>query len=495
MLESSPFGVRGAIEGFYGAYYTFPERKDLIRFLGRHGFNFYLYGPKNDRQHRMRWWDPYPFDILEQFGETIHVAEQSGVTFCYAISFGVPMNYASPDDFAVITRKFRDFYDRGCRSFGVLMDDVTDGFVHDVNRLHFQSAGRAHADICNRLFEWARSLDDSCTFYMCPTEYSGAAPFTAYLHDLGAALHPDVNVFYTGREISSRTITVQDVNGFAEAIGRAPVIWDNYPVNDLLTRSEMHIGPLLGRDPGLSEVTRGIVSNVMTEEEASKIALHTIAEFERHPDRYDPERAWKRSLLRIAGHASYEPLARFAENSLRSCLQDEQAPEMTRLCARAISTLRRGESASQSEAVAALNRYLDVLDESCYHLKNRMQNLKLRDDLLPWIEALEAKFWAGRRAILTLKAIETGLDYTAWLRVLDELLIEIDRLPKSIGGNGVLELAAYARERVAQIAGSQVPPAETPLTIGGLDSGPRGLQLPAASSDQHEPGAAAAVAE
>jgi hypothetical protein len=36
--HESPFAVRGVIEGFYGAYFTFPERRDLIRFLGRHGF-------------------------------------------------------------------------------------------------------------------------------------------------------------------------------------------------------------------------------------------------------------------------------------------------------------------------------------------------------------------------------------------------------------------------------------------------------------------------
>ena len=54
-MIDSPFAIRGVVEGFYGVFYTAPQRDDLIRFVGRHGFNYYLYGPKNDRRHRTRW--------------------------------------------------------------------------------------------------------------------------------------------------------------------------------------------------------------------------------------------------------------------------------------------------------------------------------------------------------------------------------------------------------------------------------------------------------
>jgi hypothetical protein len=50
-LNTTTFGV---VEGFYGVFYTFPQRNDLIRFIGSHGYNAYLYAPKNDRQHRIR---------------------------------------------------------------------------------------------------------------------------------------------------------------------------------------------------------------------------------------------------------------------------------------------------------------------------------------------------------------------------------------------------------------------------------------------------------
>src|SRR5690349_1887733 len=106
MIESSPFRLRGALEAFYGTFYSFPERYDLIRFLGAHDFNFYLYGPKNDRQHRMRWWEPYPQPVLDDFAEAIRLGREVGVDFCYSLSFGVPMNYGSEEDFEIVIAKF-----------------------------------------------------------------------------------------------------------------------------------------------------------------------------------------------------------------------------------------------------------------------------------------------------------------------------------------------------------------------------------------------------
>lgn len=471
-MNTAPFTLRGVVEGFYGAFYTFPQRNDLIRFIGRHGFNFYLYGPKNDRQHRMRWWDPYPPAILDEFARSIAIAQKSGVTFCYAISFGVPVNYASADDFGVITKKLGDFFDRGCRSFAVLFDDLTDALVHEANQRHFKSVAHAHADFCNRLFAWLRSLDESCSLYLCPTEYWGTAPFGEYLHDLGSALHPDVDVFYTGPAICSAAITSSDAAEFAEVVGRPPVIWDNFPANDLQMRPELHIGPVHGRDPRLHRACKGFVSNLMNQPEASKIALLTISDYLRDPCHYDPEVAWKRALLRLAGADSYTFLRHFAESSLGSPLGDEEAPELTRLVEAVLAALERGESVSGSTAIAALSQYIDVLDESCYHLKNRMRNLALRHELLPWIEALDDKIWLGRQALRALGALEDGADYRAPLEAMEELLANIEWSRKRIGGTSLLALAHHVRGRAAEIIPTPMRPASRArMSTAALDSG------------------------
>src|SRR5690606_26354712 len=72
------FEVKGVVEGFYGAAYSQREREDLLRFLGRHGYDTYFYGPKNDRQHRARWREPYDRRSLLDFRDSVTVASRAG---------------------------------------------------------------------------------------------------------------------------------------------------------------------------------------------------------------------------------------------------------------------------------------------------------------------------------------------------------------------------------------------------------------------------------
>lgn len=456
MTRTSPlFQLRGVVEGFYGVYYTFPERNDLIRFIGAHGFNFYLYGPKNDRQHRMRWWDPYPAAIMSQFARTIEVARESGVTFCYAISFGTPINHASPDDFRTVTDKLQGFYDRGVRAFAVFLDDIGPGFQHDVNsanRDRYQDLAEAHAEICNRLYAWLQERDPACTLFLCQSEYHGRAPFSSYLSELGRQLHPAVTLFYSGPDICSSALTVADVEDFTAASGRVPLLWDNYPVNDLDMRGEMHIGPIRGRDPELYRAVAGVFVNPMNQPEASRIPLLTYADYLRDPHGYDPELSWQRALAEVAGTERAADLCRLAENSLRSCLGTPEAPVLDRLAQDAVAALRAGARVDESAAVGALDAYVNGLDESCYALKNRMENLALRHDLLPWIEALEDWAWLGKRALLALRAMEAGTGDEVSVRVLRRSLDDLLRGTRRIAGNALVPLAEYVFER-AGIAG------------------------------------------
>lgn len=446
-MQPSPFQFRGVVEGFYGVYYTFPERNDLIDFIGRHGYNFYLYGPKNDRQHRARWWDPYPDEIVEQFAETVARANAAGVTFCYAIS---PISYASDEDFEKITAKLRIFYGIGVRSFSVLMDDVTPTFDHELDQKGYQLFAEAHVNICNRLYEWLQALDPACTLSMCPVDYHGTAPFGNYLRVLGERLHPDIDIFYTGPQICTPTIAAADAAAFAQVVHRAPVIWDNYPVNDLAMRSEMHVGPITGREASLCRAVKGVVVNPMIQTEASKIALLTYADYMRDPDGYDPACSWERALLEIGGRKSFEALSRFAENSLHSCLHAPDAPKLESLVQAAIAALRRGERYAGSEAIRALEGYLNNLDEAGYFLKNRMTNLQLRDDLLPWIEALEDWVWMGKRALRTLAALDRDEPYRQPAHAMEQSLQEIAGHNKRSGGRVLQPLADYVHERVQQ---------------------------------------------
>lgn len=449
-MPSSPFVVRGVVEGFYGPPYTFPQRDDLIRWMGARGYTLYIYGPKNDRQHRNRWREPYPESMLARFGATVRTAAAAGVAFCYAISPAVSICYTSREDFAILTNKLAAFYGLGVRAFAIFFDDIDEVFRHPEDAAVYPSVAAAHADLCNRVYGWLQARDPACTLSMSPADYYGTAPFSVYLWTLGEQLHPGIDVFYTGPATCSSTISAGDSLAFAEALRRPPIIWDNYPVNDLAMKGELHLGPIQGRDPCLSRAARGIVVNPMLQPEASRVVLSTYADFLADPHAYVPETAWLCALADVAGAESLHAFTRFSENVLHSDLCDPDAPRLARLVETALDALHCGAAPGGSGAVDALAAYLDALDEASYHLKNRMENLDLRAELLPWIELCDLWLDASRRAVRVLFAQERGEPVDRLVHEIHEHLDAALAHHKRYAGRALVPFIQHVLERVAQ---------------------------------------------
>lgn len=442
-MNTHPFAVRGVVEGFYGVFYTHAERDDLLRFLGRHGYNLYVYAPKDDRYHRLRWREPYPPRTLERLGQSARLAADLGIDFCYAISPGLSIAFASADEFALLTAKLRAFYDAGVRAFSLLLDDIPPVFHHAEDRRRYGTYAEAQADLCNRVYAWLIELDASCTLSMCPTDYAGSAPFNEYVLELGTGLHPAIDVFYTGPEVCSRTISAEDARAFGEAVRRAPLIWDNYPVNDAGMVPEMHLGPVRGRARELPQAVRGIVVNPMNQPEASKVALATFARYFADPAGYDPAAAWEDALAEVAGEASRPALRAFGENTLNGCAETGDAKPLHALAQAVLAGAQSGGHDGDSAAAAALDAYLTQLDDACYHLRYEMDNIALRADLLPWIEVLELWVRVGRRALMALR----GEPDAETLRRLPELLAALDRHPRRMAGDALRDLATFAQQK------------------------------------------------
>ena len=463
--KASPFAIRGAVEGFYGTFYTFPQRNDLIRFMGEQGFNLYLYGPKFDRHHRRNWRDPYPPQQMEQFAETVAVARGAGVAFGYALSPGHSIGFGSARDFALLKDKLYALYEIGVRVFSLFLDDIVPQFYDMDDTIRYANYAEAQADLCNRTYAWLQALDQSCTLSMCPTEYHGAPPFGEYLHQLGACLHPEIDVFYTGPTICSRIIGEADAAAFGRAVRRPPLIWDNYPVNDLGMQREMHIGPIRGRGSSLCESVRGVLVNLMSQAEATKVPLHTYGAYFRAPAAYDAERAWNDALCAVAGEKSVEALRRLGENSLHCCLGTAEAAALARLTQPVLEAMQNdavdpavmdGEGLNQQSATHVraamrdLDTYLQNLEEACYHINYYMPNLALRQDLLPWTEGLHLQQDMGRRALALWQA-ETPPHAGEWsVHRLQELVAEVSNHPKRIGSALLLPLARLALQRVQE---------------------------------------------
>jgi hyaluronoglucosaminidase len=446
-MRRSPFRVRAVIEGFYGVFYTHPERLSLLRFLGRHGYNLYIYAPKNDRQHRKRWREPYPANVMDRFAEAGRVGAEAGVEFCYALSPGIDISYSSDEDFAHVIGKLGAFRSLGIRHFALLLDDIRRVFSDPRDAECFSSPAAAQAALCNRVHAWLQAVDPGSRLSMCPTDYHGLPPFSAALHELGAALHPEIDIFYTGHEVCSTAIGREEVDAFAAAVGRRPIIWDNYPVNDLAMKGELHVGPIRGRAEDLFEAAEGFAVNPMNQAEASKIVLATFGDYLAEPTSYEPERSWSAALREVAGPSS-AALRLVAENSLQSCLGTPEAERLECLTLAAMPALEA--SLADDPAVDALEAYLRSLDEACYELRYRMDNLELRCELLPWLEQLEQWSWLGRWSIEALRAPQESPAESSLVRRIEEYLGLVDSHPKRMAGTVLRPLALLALERCRQ---------------------------------------------
>jgi hyaluronoglucosaminidase len=207
----------------------------------------------------------------------------------------VGFSYADAADAGRLADKLRAAVDMGADRILLLADDIP-------STLEARSAGRfrrlddAHAWLVDHALG---VLDDAVPLAFCPTDYAGSG--SPYLERLAAALPPEVDVCWTGSEVCSSQITAAEAVEIGGVLGRPPLIWDNYPVNDAGMTRQLHIGPIRDRDPGLAGVTRGILVNAALQPEAGLIPLATWAEYLRDPAAYDPDAAFDRALERVAG--------------------------------------------------------------------------------------------------------------------------------------------------------------------------------------------------
>jgi hypothetical protein len=297
--EPAPgFAETGVIEGFYGPPWSHQDRIDVLRFMGRVGLTTYYYAPKDDPYHRGRWRESYPPDELDQLRELVAVAKESGVRFVYAISPGGSMVYSDAAEYASLLEKLGAIADLGATRFALFLDDVPPTLEHGADRMAFGTLADAHADLINRLYHDLGTR--GATLAVTPTTYTNAWGDREYLERLGELAAVDVPFFWTGIDVASPEITTSQAREWAALIGRPPLIWDNYPVNDY-ARWRPFLGPLVGRERRLGLGALGILSNPMNEAHASMIPLATLAAYTNDPAGYDPEAALEQSLNDLYG--------------------------------------------------------------------------------------------------------------------------------------------------------------------------------------------------
>ncbi len=309
------FQSRGVIEGFYGPPWSYQDRLDMLRFMGRVGLNTYFYAPKDDPYHRERWRDPYPPEQIAQLAEIVRVGREAGVNVWFAISPGLSMTYSSDADYAALLAKLDAVQAVGVRDVGLFLDDVPETLTHPEDKSRFPDLAAAHAYLVQKL---KGDLDArGMGLAVAQTTYTDVFGSKDYARELGAALPPGIPLIWTGIDVRSFDMTVPQAEAWSALIRRKPLIWDNYPVNDF-ARWRLFLGPLRGRGLGLVSAVAGYVANPMNEAHASMLPLWTIADYLRDPAHYDPEQSEARALTALYGDARNPAAARAGVAAMRT---------------------------------------------------------------------------------------------------------------------------------------------------------------------------------
>ncbi len=318
----SPTGV---IEGFYGEQWSWGERADYAAFLRKQGFSFYIYAPKADVFLRKKWREPMPKAIEEKLAKLAGQCHSAGIEF--GVGFSPYEIYLAPFDIEVkkLLQARIDVFNRiGVDKFCILMDDMKGDLPNLAER---------QIEVVN----WIVTRSNAKQFVFCPTYYSndpvleklfGKMP-EGYFAQLNSGLDKKVGMFWTGEEVCSRSYTEAQLKSAAEKLGRKPLLWDNYPVNDGPKMCKfLHLKPFTGRPAGMAECLGGHAVNPMNQAALSKIVLLTLKQSNEQGAAYNPEKAFRRAADMVTCHEMALLLERdlpaFADKGLDGLTDDEK---------------------------------------------------------------------------------------------------------------------------------------------------------------------------
>lgn len=292
--SASPFALRGVVEGFYGPAWSDAATRGALAFLGAHGMNTFVYAPKFDPYQRARWQAPYPPARLAQLRSLVRAATAAGVDFVYSLSPGLSITYSSPADRRALLAKLQQLRGIGVHAFMLSFDDIGAGKLDAADAQAYPGGlAQAQVSLTNAVFAAERAADPALTLMFTPTQYWGMRS-DAYTREL-AHLAPAIQVVWTGPGVVSPEVTAAQARAFGAIVGRKPLLWYNYPVNDwtvpqaefstpaAMQPRDLFLGPVRGLAPDLASAVAGVLSNPMLQAHASQIPLASLAAYLNNP--------------------------------------------------------------------------------------------------------------------------------------------------------------------------------------------------------------------
>jgi len=247
--------VRGLVEGFYGKPYSKLQRDILLRYISKMHEGTYMYAPKNDVFHRLRWRDEYPAELWNELTSGMTLARSLGVRFIFGIS---PWGFRS-DEVSLLRKKALTAMGAGAAGVAVLFDDIPQ---------------QADASLARRQLQFVtEALDDiSPPPLLCPSIYCSELldilRGEEYLEAWRENSPSGWPVLWTGDMVVSSEIDRSDVETARSHLGALPVIWDNLLADDYCLR-RIFLG-----DPS-SRMIDGI-DYLLNPSEIFPVALHAV---------------------------------------------------------------------------------------------------------------------------------------------------------------------------------------------------------------------------
>ena len=287
----------GIIEGFYGRPWSWEERADAVTYLAPHGYHFYHYAPKADPYLRRRWHEPHPEPAATALRDLAGHCRDAGVRFGIGLSpYELYLDF-NAEARKAIERKLSFFREVGVDDLAILFDDM---------RGDTPNLAASQVEIV----EWIAARATASRVLVCPSYYTddpvldrvfGARP-DGYLERLAGGLDDAIEIFWTGEEVCSREISPAHLERVAEQIGRAPFLWDNYPVNDGQRMSQyLHLRGFTGRPAANASRLSAHGINVALQPTLTRIPALTLADSYRLGDKYSYAESFERAAKEVLG--------------------------------------------------------------------------------------------------------------------------------------------------------------------------------------------------
>lgn len=466
---ASPFALRGVVEGFYAPPWSVASTLQVLAFMGAHGMNTFVYAPKFDPYQRAQWQQPYPAAQLQGLQREVTAAKAAGVHFVYSLSPGNSITYSSPADRAALLAKIGQLADIGVHRFMLSFDDLRSDSLSAADAAAYPGGlGQAQVALTNFVLSSELPQDPHFQLLFTPTEYWGVRA-DAYTRSL-AGLSPAIRVLWTGPGVVSPQITLAEARAYGALIGREPVLWYNYPVNDWTAPNlnvpqiqprDLFMGPVKGLAPNLAAGVQGVLANPMLEAHASEIPLASLAAYLRDPSATGAASAtgaWQAAVVAAGGRAAAALLAfcqaeepypiRTPDYSWSST--DPQLDGMERSLLAAFRT--SPAAAMRSDTAASLQTtFQGWLQAPVQLAPDRLADPLLGQDIAPWVRWMPRDGEAGLDALSALRAAAAGAA-TQEAQARSALRRDqsvLSTQPVQFGGN----LAAFVAQTLAAVQG------------------------------------------